>query len=32
MPEWGRMRGGAEQFKLIDQIPMKNFGPGVPLP
>jgi hypothetical protein len=32
MPAWGRMRGGAEQFKLLDQIPMKNFGPGVPLP
>lgn len=32
MPGWGRMRGGAEQFKLLDQIPMKNFGPGVPLP
>jgi RHS repeat-associated protein len=32
MPEWGRMRGGAEQFKLLDQIPLKNFGPGKPLP
>jgi hypothetical protein len=32
MPEWGRMRGGAEQFKLLDEIPLRNFGPGRPLP
>ena len=32
MPEWGRMRGGAEQFKLLDEIPRQNFGPGRPLP
>jgi len=23
-------RGGAEQFELIDRIPTRNFGPGVP--
>jgi len=23
-------RGGAEQFELLDTIPRKNFGPGVP--
>jgi hypothetical protein len=32
MPEWGRMRGGAEQFRLMERIPDANFGPGVPLP
>lgn len=32
MPEWNRMRGGAEQFKLLDEIPRQNFGPGKPLP
>jgi RHS repeat-associated protein len=32
IPEWARMRGGAEQFKLLDEIPVKSFGPGVPLP
>jgi len=32
MPEWGRMRGGAEQFKLLDEIPIRNFGPGMLLP
>jgi RHS repeat-associated protein len=32
VPEWGRMRGGAEQFKLIDRIPDGNYGPGKPLP
>ncbi|MFS2002660.1 RHS repeat-associated core domain-containing protein [Duganella sp. CT11-25] len=32
MPQWGRMRGGAEQFKLLDEIPLRNFGPGSPLP
>jgi RHS repeat-associated protein len=31
MPEWGRLRGGAEQFKLMDEIPRQNFGPGRPL-
>ena len=31
MPEWGRWRGGAEQFRLIDEIPPSNFGPGRPL-
>jgi RHS repeat-associated protein len=31
MPDWGRMRGGAEQFKLLERIPDANFGPGVPL-
>jgi RHS repeat-associated protein len=30
--EWGRLRGGAEQFELLDRIPTSNFGPGVPLP
>jgi len=24
-------RGGAEQFQLLDRIPVKNFGPGRPL-
>ena len=32
MPEWGRTRGGAEQFKLLDEIPRANFGEGAPLP
>lgn len=32
MSEWGRIRGGAEQFKLLDEIPIRNFGPGRPLP
>ncbi|HAK59543.1 MAG TPA: hypothetical protein DCO77_04060, partial [Nitrospiraceae bacterium] len=32
MPEWGRKRGGAEQFELLDRIPMTNFGPGRKLP
>lgn len=32
MPEWGRMSGGAEQFKLLDEIPVRNFGSGRALP
>jgi RHS repeat-associated protein len=32
VPEFGRFRGGAEQFQLLDQIPNQNFGPGLPLP
>lgn len=32
VPEWGRNRGGAEQFKLLDEIPRSNFGAGKPLP
>jgi RHS repeat-associated protein len=32
VPHWGRHRGGAEQFKLIDEIPRRNFGPERPLP
>ena len=31
-PDWGRFRGGAEQFELLDRIPTANFGPGSPLP
>lgn len=31
VPEWGRNRGGAEQFKLLEAIPDENFGSGVPL-
>ena len=31
MKDWGRMHGGAEQFKLLERIPDANFGPGVPL-
>jgi hypothetical protein len=31
VPEWGRFRGGAEQFQLLDEIPLNSFGPGVPL-
>ena len=31
VPEWGRFRGGAEQFRLLDEIPLNSFGPGVPL-
>ena len=31
VPEWGRLRGGAEQFQLLDEIPLNSFGPGVPL-
>ncbi|HOX03243.1 MAG TPA: hypothetical protein P5555_13320 [Candidatus Paceibacterota bacterium] len=29
---WGRSRGGAEQFQLLEHIPVQNFGPGRPLP
>lgn len=32
VPEWGRGRGGAEQFKLMEAIPEASFGPGNPLP
>ena len=32
VPDWGRLRGGAEQFKLLETIPESNFGPGSPLP
>ena len=32
MPEWGRTRGGAEQYKLLETIPESSFGPGSPLP
>jgi hypothetical protein len=28
MPDWGRMPGGAEQFKLLERILDANFGPG----
>ena len=31
VPDWGRMRGGAEQFHLLDEIPPENFGQGRPL-
>ncbi|MFC1748566.1 RHS repeat-associated core domain-containing protein [Pseudomonadota bacterium] len=30
-PQWSKYRGGAEQFKLLERIPVKNFGEGVPL-
>ena len=30
--EWDRFRGGAEQFRLLEEIPYRNFGPGKPLP
>ncbi len=30
LPAFGR-RGGAEQFELLQGIPVENFGPGVPL-
>jgi len=32
VPEFGRFRGGGEQFQLIDQIDDRFFGPGVHLP
>jgi hypothetical protein len=32
VPEWGRFRGGAEQFKLLEEIPLQNYGPGRVLP
>jgi hypothetical protein len=32
VPPWGRFRGGAEQFQLLEEIPLGNFGPRVPLP
>jgi hypothetical protein len=32
VPEWGRKRGGAEQFKLLEAIPDSNFGSGKILP
>jgi RHS repeat-associated protein len=28
VPEWGRYRGGAEQFQLLEHIPTKNYRPG----
>lgn len=28
----GRLHGGGEQFHRLEQIPIENFGPGVPLP
>ncbi len=31
VPQWGKNRGGAEQFELLERIPVKNFGKGVPL-
>ncbi|WP_244894556.1 RHS repeat-associated core domain-containing protein, partial [Leptospira alexanderi] len=31
VPEWGRMRGGAEQFELRSKISPKNFSKGEPL-
>ena len=31
LPAFGR-RGGAEQFELLEHIPVENFGAGVPLP
>ena len=30
VPEFGRFRGGLEQFELLDRIPERNFGPGIP--
>ncbi len=30
VPQWGRHRGGAEQFELLDEIPPSNFDEGVP--
>jgi hypothetical protein len=27
VPQWGRFRGGAEQFQLLERIPVENFGP-----
>jgi hypothetical protein len=32
VPEWGRTRGGAEQFEILEEIPPGNFEAGVPLP
>lgn len=32
VPEWGRFRGGAEQFQLLEHIPGQNFGAGRALP
>ena len=32
VPEFGRFRGGAEQFQLLDDIDDSLFGPGVHLP
>jgi RHS repeat-associated protein len=29
---WGRFGGGAEQYQLLEEIPLSSFGPGVPLP
>jgi RsiW-degrading membrane proteinase PrsW (M82 family) len=31
-PAWDRLRGGAEQFELLEHIPITNFGPGRSLP
>ncbi len=31
VPQWGKNRGGVEQFELLERIPVKNFGEGVPL-
>jgi hypothetical protein len=30
VPEFGRLRGGAEQFRLLERLPAESFGPGVP--
>ncbi len=30
VPQFGRFRGGLEQFELLERIPVKNFGPGIP--
>ena len=29
--EWDRYHGAAEQFELLERIPVKNFGEGIPL-
>ena len=31
VPEWGRFRGGAEQFQLLERLPEANYSPGTPL-
>lgn len=30
VPQFGRFRGGLEQFELLERIPIKNFGLGIP--
>jgi len=30
VPDWGRFRGGAEQFQLLERLPEANYSPRTP--